>query len=245
MGLFSFIGSICSGIASAFRSVCSSAISIVAKLPVVGPVAKQILEIGIKLGKVIFEGIAKAITKIGQILGVIAEKMDPAELGERARQNPNIRREDCASTEEYIQKLQQAPYDPNVLESKKNNPIEYMADAAHGLAITKQGIEEKVKMTIPISFFESGVKGGMDGKDMCVMLDKMKGAGLSDAGAFHTYLAGGNLSSAVSQKLGTALAAYDQTKGVTSVGQIQTNVANFKEQVEQPAAVKPTEVKEG
>lgn len=236
MGLFSFIGSCISAVGSFFSGACKAASSIISKIPVLGPVmgpiTNPILDIAIKVGKAIFEGIVRIVSEVAKILGIIPEKTEPDELGERARQNPNIKREDFESTDAFIKALQEAPFDEAKFEEiKKNNPAELMADTAIGLGIEQKAIEEKVKMAVPMEFFEAGFKGGMSPENMKTVLTAMSNSGLRDAGVFATYLAGGTLSSANNEKLQAAFAENEKNGGMP-ISQIETNVNNYKPPVE-------------
>lgn len=227
MGLFSFVGSCIKAVGSAFVGVCRAA-SIIAG-PVLGPLTKPILDIAIKVGKVVFEGIVKIVSDVAKVLGLVPEKTEPEELGERQRQHPEIKPEDYDSTRVYVQALQDAKLDEAKFEEAKQDEAQMMLDKAAGLGIEQKLLEEKFKMTIPLDFFTAATVGKMSKEDVRGLLEALHGGGIRDAGVFADYLAGTDLSPATRGKLDGALAGYEKVGG-TPVSTIEENVANFKAQ---------------
>ncbi|MCQ2361515.1 MAG: hypothetical protein MJ048_00570 [Acidaminococcaceae bacterium] len=224
MGLSDFCGSVCRGIASGISSVgsaissalggvggfigslagkaasfFSAAASVVAGPlgPVLGPIVAQI----------IIKVVIKVVVAVATKLGIIKDKDEMREDGyriEEAKKNDQLKkREDFATTEEYLAYLREQIPSEKIDHEKlwqEKDKYEFI-----GAEACMKCWEEKVNMEIPSDFmFEIG-RCNLNLKEVDAIVAAFKAIG-HDKVDFHPYLQG-NMSGVMMEKLTDALVA--------------------------------------
>ncbi len=172
-------------LAVAGKAICTAITTFIAQFPKLD--LKQIIEIV----KTAFE----IIQAVATILG-IGDGEDQEELGERALQHPEIKRENFDSEQAYIEALKQAEF-------KKGNIQDGMPAEGHrwlcrtiGASIQIRAISEKLRMSTPMDFFLDCAKIGLKAKGIYDgegngVLEKLSAAGVKDAGDLSVCLRDG------------------------------------------------------
>ena len=184
-GIASAATTIGTALATAGKAICTAITTFVAQFPKLD--LKQIIEIV----KTAFE----IIQAVAEVLG-IGDGEDQEELGERALQHPEIKRENFDSEQAYIEALKQAEF-------KKGNIQDGMPAEGHrwlcrtiGASIQIRAISEKLRMSTPMDFFLDCAKIGLKAKDVYDgegngVLEKLSAAGVKDAGDLSVCLRDG------------------------------------------------------
>ncbi len=212
------VGAICTGVTT-FISGCAAALK-----TLVSPT----LDLLIRVGKVVIEGVCKIVGEIAKTLGIVKPDTEPEELGARAKQNPDIRPEDFPSTQDYIAALEEAPFDKEKFD--KLSPVEKGYAAIVGASIEAKGISERVRMNIPLDFYAAAVKGQMTAKESISLLESLKKNKIDDASLFTAY-SEGRLTQEEEMRIKPALDLYDANND-RNMSEIQRNILTYKEKTE-------------
>ena len=222
-GVCSLLGSAGAAISSFVSGISSSLSACLA--PVLG-VAASINPVALVCAVCIVAYLAKN-------LGV--NDTSPEELGEIALNHPEIKPENFNSYSEYIDELKKHKDEFNREEFEKKTPLQQAAAFAVGTGIYVKGIEDKVKMDIPLDFFTTMVAGGVTPKMTENLLTLMSEKGIKSAGVFSDYINGNKLSEAKTLKMDAVMNEF-AAKGGMTVDSILDNIDSGKGELLSKAA---------
>ena len=195
------VGGIISG---ALATIASTAMGMLASIsgiitgplgPVLGPIVAQI----------VMELAVKAVVAIAKKLGIIKEDEEVDKVGYRVEESVNHddwkKREDFSSTKEWLEYLEEMIPDEEIDKEKlRMNRVRY---ESVGTATLVKGWEENVGIYIPSDFLTEIGRSNLDEKEIQVIVDAFKTAGLNQVD-LHKYLQG-TLSGVLMDKITEAL----------------------------------------
>ena len=175
-GIASVASTIGTALAAAGKVVCTAITTFIAQFPNLD--IKKIIEIT--------ENTFAIIQTVAAILG-IGDGEDQEDLGERALQHPEIKRENFDSTQAYIEALKKAEFQKGVLPQGMTAEGHKWLCRTLGAGIQIRSISEKLNMATPMDFFLDCAKIGLTARDVCDgegngVLERMSAAGVKDAG---------------------------------------------------------------
>ncbi len=183
-GIASVASTIGTALAAAGKAVCAAITTFIAQFPNLD--IKKIIEIT--------ENTFAIIQTVAAILG-IGDGEDQEELGERALQHPEIKRENFDSTQAYLEALKKAEFQKGVVPQGMTAEGHKWLCRTLGVGIQIRAISEKLNMATPMDFFLDCAKIGLTAKDICDgegngVLERMSAAGVKDASDLSVCLRG-------------------------------------------------------
>jgi hypothetical protein len=164
-----------------FKSVASAAVSVVSSA--ISSIGSRIVESAnsfLRAGARFLDTVSDIMEGIAKKLGIIEEKDNAEDLGDRAMR-ADKKMEDFESAKEYIEYLKKEISQTPKEELEKLPPNERLARRAVGNAILSKALQENMKMEIPVDFWVEAVKAGLSGKEIDEMLKRFKEAGIKPA----------------------------------------------------------------
>lgn len=220
----SALGGLCSGICSLASSIGSFVSGISSSLMAsLAPVLSLVASIN----PVTLVCVVLIVTVLASMLGVNDKDTAPEELGEIAIQHPEIKPENFNSYAEYIEELKKHKEEFNREEFEKKSPMERSAALAVGTGILAKGCAEKLKMDIPMDFYVTMAKGGVEPALVNTLLTSMASKGLKSAGVFQDYINGNKLSEVKTLKMDSVMSEV-VAHGGPSVDTILDNIDSGK-----------------
>lgn len=169
MGLFDGIITLVSAVGNAISNIAS-------KIGVSSTVFSGVAALAASLIPGIGPALSIAIAAVGALsclLGVVPKDVQPAELGARALQHPEINRDDFESYDAYKNALLNAPFDKEKYEAGLKDEPTKLEYEISGFEIEHKLIEEKYNMAIDTKFWEMTGRKNMKAEDCKVMLDSL------------------------------------------------------------------------
>ncbi len=225
MSLFGAIGSFLNGCCAAIGGALSSACSLIGSMAagISSFVAGISASLASCLGPVLTLAVSNPLALLVCVVILVAflaknmkvSDMSPEELGDIALNHPEIKPENFASYSDYIDELKKHKDEFKSEDFEKKPPLEQAAALAVGTGILVKGLEDKLKMEVPLDFLATMVKGGINPDMTQTLLTAMSEKGLKSAGVFNDYINGNKLSEAKTLKMDSVMSEFAANGGLT------------------------------
>lgn len=120
-----------------------------------------------------FKGLTAIVGSLSCLSGIFSKDVRLEELGARALQHPEIKRDDFESDDAYKNELLNASFDREKFEEGLKNEKSELKYLITGFELANQLMQEKYKMEIGMNFWQTIKEKDLSAEDCKVILDSL------------------------------------------------------------------------